>query len=492
MKDLRERTIRGGVAKVISQATNFVLRVGSVMILGRLLEPRDFGLVGMVTAIIGVLNLFRDFGLSTATVQRNTVTDGQISTLFWINMLVGAILGIASAAIAPLVATFYHEPRLVWVTLVLASGFIFNAAGVQHGAILQRQMRFTSLAVIEIISLVASTAVGIGMALRGFGYWALVGMTIVGPIVSSAGVWLVTAWIPARPTKETEIWSLMRFGGTITLNGLVVYVAYNLEKVLLGRYWGAATVGIYGRAYQLISIPTENLNSAAGGVAFAALSRLQDDPIRLKNYFLKAYSLLLALTVPISVICGFFAKDLIFVLLGQKWAEAVPIFRLLAPTMLIFGMINPLWWLHYSIGLVKRSLTVASVISALVVIGYLIGLSHGPQGVAFAYSAVLTLWAIPHLAWCVRGTMLSLRELLMAVARPLFSSLLGAALALTAQLFYGPLLPALPRLVLDVLIVCSVYVGMLLYVMGQKDLYLDLLSGLLKRPEVKEAALASA
>jgi O-antigen/teichoic acid export membrane protein len=491
MKDLRERTIRGGAAKVVSQAANFTLRLGSVMILGRLLEPKDFGLVGMVTAIIGVLNLFRDFGLSTATVQRNTVTDGQISTLFWINLLVGAVLGIVSAAIAPLVAVFYHEPRLVLVTVVLASGFIFNAAGVQHGAILQRQMRFTPLAVIDIVSLVASTAVGIGMALRGFGYWSLVGMTIVAPIVSTAGVWFVTKWVPAMPSKEGEIWSLMRFGGTVTLNGLVVYVAYNMEKVLLGRYWGAAAVGIYGRAYQLINIPTDNLNSAAGGVAFAALSRLQDDPQRLKNYFLKAYSMLLALTVPITVICAIFAKDLILVLLGPKWAEAVPIFRLLAPTMLIFAMINPLWWLHYSIGLVKRSLTVAAVISVLVVIGYLFGLSHGPQGVAFAYSAVLTLWAIPHLAWCVRGTMLSLRELLMATARPLFSSLLGGALALAAQFFYGPLVPALPRLVLGVLIVCSVYLGMLLYVMGQKELYLDLLRGLLKRPAVKETALVS-
>ena len=492
MKDLRERTIRGGFVKVISQGANFGLRIGSLMVLGRLLGPKDFGLVGMVMAVIGVLTLFRDFGLSTATVQRTNVTDEQISTLFWINLLVGGVLCVLSVAAAPLLAAFYHEPRLSLVTIVLASTFIFNAAGVQHGAILQRQMRFTSLAVVDIVSLVISSGVGIVMALEGFGYWALVGMTVAAPIVSSICVWITTAWVPSKPGSSAGIGSMVRLGGTITLNGLVVYVAYNLEKVLLGRYWGAAAVGLYGRAYQLINIPTDNLNSAAGGVAFAALSRLQGDPVRLKNYFLKAYSLVLALTVPITIICALFANDLILVVLGRKWAEAVPIFRLLAPTMLVFAMINPLWWFHYAVALAGRSLRVAVVISVLVVLGYLAGLKHGPQGVAFAYSAVLVLWAVPHLAWCVHGTILSLKDLLLAAGRPLLASLVGGALALAAQFFYGPLLPALPRLILGVLIVSVVYVGILLFAMGQKEFYLSLFETLRKRSKGQNAVLVSA
>jgi len=290
MKDLRERTIRGGFAKVCAQAANFLLRVGSVMALARLLSPRDFGLVGMVTALTGVLSLFRDFGLSSAAIQRATVTEEQISTLFWINMLVGAILALLTVFMAPFVAGFYHEPRILGVTALLGAGFLFNAAGVQHGALLQRQMRFTTVAAIDILSLVLSVAVGIGMAIRGYGYWALVGMTLTGPTVSTICAWIATAWIPGMPHKQVGIRSMMRFGGTITLNGLVVYVAYNMEKVLLGRYWGADVVGIYGRAYQLTNIPTESLNSSIGGVAFSALSRVQDDPHRLRSYFLKGYS----------------------------------------------------------------------------------------------------------------------------------------------------------------------------------------------------------
>jgi len=172
MEDLKERTIRGGFAKVCAQAVTFLLRVGSLMVLARLLEPQDFGLVGMVTALTGVLNLFRDFGLSAATVQRVSVTEEQISTLFWINVLVGVILGLLAVASAPVVVVFYHEPRLLGVTVVLATGFLFNAAGIQHSAILQRHMRFTAMAMIDIIALIVSVAVGIGMAIGGYGYWA--------------------------------------------------------------------------------------------------------------------------------------------------------------------------------------------------------------------------------------------------------------------------------------------------------------------------------
>src|SRR6267378_3945962 len=157
MKDLREKAIRGGFARVVAQTIFFVLRVGALMVLARLLDPKEFGLVGMVTAFTGVLNLFRDFGLSTATVQRATVTDEQISTLFWINILAGVILGFLLSASAPIISSFYHEPRLFWVTIVLATGFVFNAAGVQHSALLQRQMRFTTSSVIDTVALLAST-----------------------------------------------------------------------------------------------------------------------------------------------------------------------------------------------------------------------------------------------------------------------------------------------------------------------------------------------
>src|SRR6266545_1007048 len=110
MTDLKGKAIRGGFAKVCAQAAHFVLRVGSLMVFARLLDPKDFGLVGMVTAVTGVLNLFKDFGLSTVTVQRATMTDQQTSMLFWLNLLVGGMLGVLALASAPILAAFYQEP----------------------------------------------------------------------------------------------------------------------------------------------------------------------------------------------------------------------------------------------------------------------------------------------------------------------------------------------------------------------------------------------
>jgi O-antigen/teichoic acid export membrane protein len=492
MKDLKEKTIRGGLARLCAQGADFVLRLGSLMILARLLGPKDFGLVGMVTAFTGVLTLFRDFGLSAAAIQRASVTDEQVSTLFWINVVVGAVLALLTLAMAPVIAAFYHEPRLVGVTAALAASFFFNAAGVQHGALLQRQMRFTTLAVISTISLIVSTAVAIGGAKAGYGYWALVAMTLTLPLINTLGFWLTTAWVPGRPRRRVGIRSMMHFGGTVTLTGLVVYIASNFEKVLLGRFWGADALGIYGRAYQLVNIPTANLNSAAGEVAFSALSRLQDDPPRLKSYFLKGYSVVMAMTMPITVACSLFADDMIFVFLGPKWSASAAIFRLLAPTILVFAIANPLSWLVMSLGLVRRSLKMGLVIAPLLIFSYVMGLRYGPKGVALAFSLTMVLWLIPVIAWSVHGTVISLWDILLVVSRPLGSSFVAAGVAFAVRSFYGQSLSPLPRLVLETTVLMVTFLGMLLFATGQKSLYLNLLHGLMAPSSAKEKSLASA
>jgi O-antigen/teichoic acid export membrane protein len=490
MKDLKQRALRGGFAKMCAQAANYALRIGSLMVMARLLSPRDFGLVGMVTAFTGVLSLFRDFGLSAATVQRVDVSEHQMSTLFWINLLVGAVLTLLTAAVAPFAVSFYHEPHLFWVTIAVGSSFLFNSAGVQHSALLQRQMRFTALATIDVLAWAGSTAIGIAMALAGFGYWALVGAAVSTPIVGTLCMWFATRWIPGRPRKGIGLHSMMKFGGGLTLTGLIVYVAYNFEKVLLGRFWGADAVGLYGRAYQLSTIPTDNLNSAVGEVAFSTLSRVRDDPPRFRSYFLKAYSLVLALTLPITMAVGLFAPELIAVLLGPKWKESAPIFRLLSPTILIFALINPIGWLIFSLGMIGRSLRVAMVLAPLVICGYIIGLPYGPKGVALAYSTVMTLWAIPHIAWGLHGTVVSLRDVALVASKPFASGVVAGAIAFGARLVLPHFLSPFPQLAVESAILSLIYLGMLLFVMGQKHFYVDLLRGFRKSAAVEEQALA--
>jgi PST family polysaccharide transporter len=497
MKDLKVRVLRGGFARLCGQAVTFALRLVFLVVMARLLSPDDFGLVAMVTVVIGIYELFSTAGLSAATVQRLTITDQQIATLFWINMLIGTVLGLLCLATAPVLAAFYHEPRLFWVTIALAAGFLFSAAGVQHFALLQRDLRYVTLTVIEVVAQLGSIAVGIGMAVDGLGYWGLVAASVSLRAIMTACMWLTTPWIPGKPRRTAEVNSLLRFGGTITLNNLVVHIGYNLEKVLLGRFWGADALGIYGGAYQLINVPTTNLNAAVGGVAFSALSRLQGDPVRLKSYFLKGYSLVNSMTIPTTVFCMLFADEIILVVLGPKWTEAATIFRLLAPTILVFGAINPTGWLLQSVGLQGRSLRIALVIAPLVITACVIGLPYGPTGVAFAFSAAMTLWLVPHIVWCVRDTVLSPSDLFLAMSRPFLASIAAAALAFGVVSCFGQSQSPILRLLVGGGVMAFLYLWTLLFVMRQRSFYFDLFRSLRGSPpadaisnQVLEAGMA--
>ena len=141
----------------------------------------------MVTAFTGAFNLFKDAGLSVATVQRAKITDAQVSNLFWVNMLVGGALALVCVVMGPLLAGFYHEPRLFWIAATLGTGFVFNAAGVQHSALLQRQMRFVALATIDVLSCAVSLILSIAVASAGYAHWAIVCMTVSLPAVYSTG-----------------------------------------------------------------------------------------------------------------------------------------------------------------------------------------------------------------------------------------------------------------------------------------------------------------
>lgn len=486
VKNLKHRAMRGGLARVISQGSTLLLRTITLMVMARLLTPADFGLIGMVTAVIGVFSVFRDFGLSAAAVQRSSISSEQSSTLFWINLLVGLSLALLATALGPFVADFYHKPQLIGITAVLATAFLFNSAGVQHSALLERQMRFITISVIDITSLAISTSIGIFMAFHGFGYWSLVITSTVTPFIYMLGVWMVTRWVPGRPRRGIDIRSMMRFGSILTVDGLVMYFAMNCDKILLGRFWGVDALGIYGRAYQLVSIPTDNLNSAAGGVVFAALSRVQHDVLRFRRYFLRGYSLILSLTVPITLTSGLFGDDIIHVFLGSQWHAAIPIFRCLAPTTLGFAILTPMGWLLAALGLVGRGLKIALVLAPLLILGYATGLHWGPVGVAIAYSTVVMLAVFPLIGWAVRGTGVSMRDLLQALAKPLVSGVVAAIPAFGVRLLCGSAMPPVARLSLALVVLCSVYLGMLFYVFGQKQMYMDIVRSLIKPPPPDE------
>jgi O-antigen/teichoic acid export membrane protein len=479
--ELKRRSVRGGFATMSGQGLRFVIQTASTMVLARLLSPEDFGLQGMVVVITGFLAFFQDAGLAMATVQRLEITHDQTSTLFWINLVVGGILAMLCAASAPLLVKFYHEPRLYWIAVFSGLTFVFSGVAAQHGALLRRSLRFGTQAQISVLSQVAGSVTGITMAVLGYRYWSLVGMAMANSIAGAAAVWLAVRWLPGPPRRGCGVGSMLRFGGLATCNSFVVFLAWNAEKILLGRFWGADALGLYGRAYQLVTQPVQQFETSLASVAFPALSRIQHDAQRLAKSFLSAYNLHLSLTIPITIVCAVFAEEIVAVILGNKWMAAAPIFRLLAPVAVVFAVANPLSWLVSSTGRMGRALSISLTMTPLVILGIVLGLGSGPQGVAIGYSSSMALILVPIAAWSKLGTAVTWPDLWRATKAPFFSGLVAGAAGILAKLTLSGRLPLIPHLLIGVAFVLAIYAWMLLIVMDQKQKYIELLSHLWPR-----------
>ena len=482
--DLKRKSVVGGFAAASAQGAKFVVQTATTMVLARLLSPQDFGLQGMVVVVTGFLALFRDAGLGMATIQRLEVTHEQTSTLFWINVAVGAMLAALCVALAPLVVRFYHEPRLYWVVVVSGLAFLFNGLALQHGALLGRGMRFVTQAKIDVLSLAVSSAVGVVMGMLGCRYWSLVGMAVTSPLVMMVLLWSAVRWIPGPPRRGAGIRSMLHFGGLATCNSFVVFLAWNAEKLLLGRFWGADALGLYGRGFALVTLPVQQLNAAIGSVAFPALSRIQHDVKRLARSFLRFFGLLFSLTIPSTICCALFAEEMVRIVLGPKWMEAAPIVALLGPVALVFAVANPLSWLVMSTGRMGRALAISTATTPFLIVGILLGLSHGPKGVALAYSLALSLLLIPIAAWSKLGTGITWTDLWRVMKPPFVSGLLAGAAGLLVKFTLGGRLPSILYLVVGLAVVLGIYAWGLLILMGQKHVYMDVLSQLLPRSKI--------
>jgi O-antigen/teichoic acid export membrane protein len=426
-RDLKRSAVRGGSLVLIAQGVMFLLTLGATMVLARLLTPSDFGLVAMVLAVTAFAAQFRDLGLSQATIQRSTISDAQVSTLFWINVALGLALSLLTAAAAPLLARYYGDPRMIPITLTLAGTFFLSGLGVQHQALLRRRMRFGVLTTIDILSLTAGLVVAVLLAWRGAGWWALVWRQLIATAASTLGVWWACRWRPLAPRRGAGVRSMLAFGGHLSGYSVANYFARNLDRALLGRQVGSSALGLYSKAYQLILLPINMLTTPITAVALPALSRLQHDPPRYRSYYQKGIAPLVAIGMPAVVFLFVTAGDTIPLFLGRQWVGAVPIFRLLAPAAFVGTIHMTTGWVYVSLGLTRRQLEWTLFATALTVAGFFIGLHWGVRGLAAAVSIAFCGLQIPALLYCYRPTFLKIGDLLTVLWRPALAALLAGA-----------------------------------------------------------------
>lgn len=398
-RDLTQRAARGGAITVTAQVTRIALQTGATVVLARLLLPEDYGLMGMVRAVTGFIVLFRDLGLSAATVQRAEIDRALVSTLFWINLAVSLVLAVVTIAVAPVAAWFYNEPRLVAMITVLAGGYFFSGSSIQHRALLDRQMRYRTLAAIDIISQLIAVGVAIVLAILGAGYWALVAMYLTGAGAHALGFWLSTDWRPGWPSWSREVAAMLGFGGGLTGSTVITYLIRNFDNVLIGWYWGASELGLYTRAYQLLVVPLVSINSPLRGVALSALSRLTDDRDRYRRAYLRILEKIVMATMPLVAWLSSTADWLVLLLLGDQWHQVSEIFRWLSLVALFMPISYTLGWLFITSGRTWEMFRLWTLCGLVTLGAFFIGVPWGAPGVAAAYAASELCFGIPVRCW---------------------------------------------------------------------------------------------
>ena len=426
---LKEQSVRGGATVFASQAVLQCLSIGSSMVLARLLAPSDFGLLAMVTAVTGFAAIFRDMGLSMSTVQRQTITHAQVSTLFWINVAVGCGLALVLSAAAPLVAKFYGRPELLTITLAIAPTFVFSSLGIQHGALLRRQMRFAAVASVQIASTSIGIAVAILFALIGLRYWALVAQSLALSLATAIGLWIASGWRPGPPFRGVGTREMLSFGANITAFHLVNYFSRNLDNILIGRMHGSMVLGYYSKAYGLLMLPINNVRGPMTTVALPALSRLVSSPERYRAYYLEMLSIIAFLSMPLVTLLFVCSEGVIRLMLGSQWDAASPLFQLLAITAFIQPAASTWGAVLVSSGQGARYFRWGAFNAAATSLAFLIGVRWGAAGVAIAYAIVNYLLLYPSFWYCFRNTPVKPGDFFLGIWRPAVASLLmGLAL----------------------------------------------------------------
>ncbi|MFB9865134.1 lipopolysaccharide biosynthesis protein [Rufibacter immobilis] len=437
--DLKNRSVQGGFNTIGGQAVSFLMNICSTVILARLLPPDDYGLVAMVTAITGFITIFKDLGLSAAIVQREKIDQQQVSSVFWLNLLISFGIAVVVALLAPVLVYFYQEERLFSITLVFAGSIFITGLSLQHNALMQRQMKFAVLSLIQIASTAGSLLTGILLAWGGYGYWALVATMVLTPVFSTIALWSVCSWRPSVARQSPDLGSFLKFGAGITGFDLVNYFSRNMDNVLIGKFIGAAALGLYSKSYQLLMLPITQLRNPLNAVALPVLSSLQTEKEKFRSYYQRYLFTLAFFSMPLVVGLGVYSEELILLVLGEQWAAAAYIFKLLAISAFIQPIAGTQGLILITTGQVRRYFLYGIYNAICITAGFAVGIYWGVAGVAIAYAIVTYLLLFPLLRFCLKGSPVSVSSFFREIAFPGVFSLLSGAAMLVCKIYLGHL-----------------------------------------------------
>jgi O-antigen/teichoic acid export membrane protein len=442
---LRRAVRHGSRRTLVAQIGSHVVSLIVLASLYHLIAPRDFGLMGMVLPVIMFLRIFTSLGMNIATVQSRELTPALVSTLFWAHLALGFATALAAVVIAPAVAWFYGEPDVTTVTMALSATSIASALGLQHIALLERNLRLGSAAVSRLVGQFAGGVLAIGMAAAGYGVWALIVQQYVELVALAAVAWCLEPWRPLRPRDGEPVGGTLRFGGYFTASQIVLHLLANIDKILVGFLLGREALGFYSQAFTVMMKPVVVLTTPLSSVMLPALSRSVHDQPHYAQIVLAFQRLLAVAGFPAGVGLMVVARDTMVVLGGEKWAPAGPLLTALAAVILVQGFIMMAGSIFISAGHWRAMLIGLLVMLLVLVPGVLVGLTVGRAwgqptlGVAWGYSLTTCLVLfLPYMLLCLRLVDVSLVAWAKQLVRPALAAIgMGAVVLAARQVLIG-------------------------------------------------------
>lgn len=414
---LGAKAARGALIMLTGQGMRVVLQFASVIVLARLLTPHDYGLIAIVAVIIGIGEIFRDFGLSSAAVRAPELTRGQSTNLFWINTGIGVMLGAVLFAMAGLIALWFRQPEVVEVARVMASIFVLNGLATQFRALVVRALRFRWLATFEVLAPAIALAAAICTAMLNWGYWALVAQQITQALVLLIGAVLGARALPGLPRRDASVRSFLTLGGNLVLSQVINYVTNKIDTAAVGLFYGATPLGMYNRAYQLVGTPLTQIQAPITSVALPILSKIQEDQERFSAYLIRGQ---LALGYPISIglaLVVVAADPIIELMLGQQWLAAAPLLQFFALAGIARTLASVGYWVYVVRGLGGSLFKFTAATAVIPVACVIVGAQWGVVGIAAGYALAPCLkWPIS-LFWLSRATSVPIKSLYVGALR---------------------------------------------------------------------------
>lgn len=463
---LKAKAVKGAGINVAVQIVAFVFQTAGVIFLARLLKPKDFGLVAMVTAFS---QWFMNFGLNGFTeyiIQMPHIDNNVVNAIFWIHVFLAILLALGFSLFGFVLVDFYSEPALSGVAAAMATGFILYALTTSQMALLKREMKFSSIAIIDLVAVILSVALAITVAIGGMGYWAVVTRQLMIPVVTLIGVWIVSPWRPGTPRYLSSALPGLKYAFQVYCNFSLGYVMRNIDKVLLGKFHGSELLGHYDRAYYLSSMPATQLLVPLHSVALSTLSRLRHDKERFYSYYTKAVSMVAFLGTIASVLLTLSARDLIHLLLGPAWAEAGLVVMAFGPGIAAVLISGTIPWLHLSLGTPNRWLRWNLLAAVLTITAFVISAPLGAVAMAIAFSTVTYILVLPGLWYAGRPFQIGIQGVINSIW-PYFAAAIFVCIGwLFLSTYWLPLKGFLTGFSPFIRIIMTSIIGLVLYLVS--------------------------